>query len=86
MMTEFLLTLNSKQFKAFGKQTVSKNNSFPNVHLYIRRITWGKFTNCGQTCIAPDYILCEPSIQDRIVEEIQNTLQVCIFIYLFILY
>ncbi|XP_048017040.1 aldehyde dehydrogenase family 3 member A2 [Megalobrama amblycephala] len=40
-----------------------------------RRITWGKFANCGQTCIAPDYILCEPSIQDRIVEEIQNTLQ-----------
>ncbi|CAB1349330.1 unnamed protein product, partial [Coregonus sp. 'balchen'] len=22
-----------------------------------RRITWGKFVNCGQTCIAPDYIL-----------------------------
>uniref|UniRef100_A0A672L0J1 Aldehyde dehydrogenase 3 family, member A1 n=1 Tax=Sinocyclocheilus grahami TaxID=75366 RepID=A0A672L0J1_SINGR len=31
-----------------------------------RRITWGKFANCGQMCIAPDYILCEPSIQDRI--------------------
>ncbi|XP_051966376.1 aldehyde dehydrogenase family 3 member A2 [Xyrauchen texanus] len=40
-----------------------------------RRITWGKFANCGQTCIAPDYILCEPSIQDRIVEEIRNTLR-----------
>uniref|UniRef100_A0A672L0T7 Aldehyde dehydrogenase n=1 Tax=Sinocyclocheilus grahami TaxID=75366 RepID=A0A672L0T7_SINGR len=39
-----------------------------------RRITWGKFANCGQMCIAPDYILCEPSIQDRIVEEIQKTL------------
>ncbi|XP_068766626.1 aldehyde dehydrogenase family 3 member A2 [Struthio camelus] len=23
-----------------------------------RRITWGKYMNCGQTCIAPDYILC----------------------------
>ncbi|KAK7156346.1 hypothetical protein R3I94_006431 [Phoxinus phoxinus] len=40
-----------------------------------RRITWGKFANCGQTCLAPDYILCEPSIQDRIVKEIQKTLQ-----------
>ncbi|XP_036379653.1 aldehyde dehydrogenase, dimeric NADP-preferring-like [Megalops cyprinoides] len=39
-----------------------------------RRITWGKFTNCGQTCIAPDYILCEPSIQDRVIEEIRHTL------------
>ncbi|XP_057207153.1 aldehyde dehydrogenase family 3 member A2 isoform X1 [Triplophysa rosa] len=40
-----------------------------------RRITWGKFANCGQTCIAPDYILCEASIQDRIIEEIRNTLR-----------
>nr|XP_055052322.1 aldehyde dehydrogenase, dimeric NADP-preferring [Misgurnus anguillicaudatus] len=40
-----------------------------------RRITWGKFMNSGQSCIAPDYILCEPSIQDRIIEEIRNTLR-----------
>ncbi|KAG9340548.1 hypothetical protein JZ751_021370, partial [Albula glossodonta] len=40
-----------------------------------RRITWGKFTNCGQTCIAPDYILCEPSVQQRVVEEIRRALQ-----------
>uniref|UniRef100_A0A4W5PMF9 Aldehyde dehydrogenase 3 family, member A1 n=1 Tax=Hucho hucho TaxID=62062 RepID=A0A4W5PMF9_9TELE len=39
-----------------------------------QRITWGKFVNCGQTCIAPDYILCEPSIQNRVVEGIRQTL------------
>ncbi|XP_072548173.1 aldehyde dehydrogenase, dimeric NADP-preferring isoform X1 [Salminus brasiliensis] len=39
-----------------------------------RRITWGKFANCGQTCIAPDYILCHPSIQNRVIEEIRLTL------------
>uniref|UniRef100_A0AAY4DGR0 Aldehyde dehydrogenase n=1 Tax=Denticeps clupeoides TaxID=299321 RepID=A0AAY4DGR0_9TELE len=39
-----------------------------------RRITWGKFVNCGQTCIAPDYILCEPGIQQRVIEGIQQTL------------
>ncbi|XP_048839181.1 aldehyde dehydrogenase family 3 member A2-like [Brienomyrus brachyistius] len=37
-----------------------------------RRIAWGKFTNCGQTCIAPDYVLCDPSIQDRVIEEIKK--------------
>ncbi|CAB1325140.1 unnamed protein product [Coregonus sp. 'balchen'] len=42
-----------------------------------RRITWGKFFNVGQTCIAPDYILCDPSIQNKVVEGIRNTLQVC---------
>ncbi|XP_067101911.1 aldehyde dehydrogenase family 3 member A2-like [Osmerus mordax] len=40
-----------------------------------RRVTWGKFVNCGQTCIAPDYILCEPSIQNRVVEEIRKNIK-----------
>uniref|UniRef100_A0A4W5PJZ4 Aldehyde dehydrogenase n=1 Tax=Hucho hucho TaxID=62062 RepID=A0A4W5PJZ4_9TELE len=49
----------------------------PPLHSYSSiavRITWGKFVNCGQTCIAPDYILCEPSIQNRVVEGIRQTL------------
>lgn len=40
------------------------------------RITWGKFVNCGQTCIAPDYVLCEPSIQGRVIEEITKNVKV----------
>ena len=28
-----------------------------NIDLAARRIIWGKFINCGQTCVAPDYIL-----------------------------
>ncbi|XP_030636842.1 aldehyde dehydrogenase family 3 member A2b [Chanos chanos] len=40
-----------------------------------RRIAWGKYTNCGQTCIAPDYILCDPSIQDRVIEEIKKSVK-----------
>ncbi|XP_035289462.1 aldehyde dehydrogenase, dimeric NADP-preferring-like [Anguilla anguilla] len=44
------------------------------ITIACRRVTWGKFANCGQTCIAPDYVLCEASIQDRVVEEIGRTL------------
>ncbi|NWH77073.1 AL3A2 dehydrogenase, partial [Piaya cayana] len=40
-----------------------------------RRITWGKYMNCGQTCIAPDYILCDPSIQSQVVDNIKATLK-----------
>ncbi|NP_001315147.1 aldehyde dehydrogenase family 3 member A2b isoform X1 [Danio rerio] len=40
-----------------------------------RRIAWGKYSNCGQTCIAPDYILCDPSIQDRVIEEIKKNIK-----------
>lgn len=40
-----------------------------------RRITWGKYLNCGQTCIAPDYVLCEPSLQNQIVQKIKETVK-----------
>uniref|UniRef100_A0A8C6SV01 Aldehyde dehydrogenase n=1 Tax=Neogobius melanostomus TaxID=47308 RepID=A0A8C6SV01_9GOBI len=42
------------------------------ITIACRRIAWGKYTNCGQTCIAPDYILCETSIQDRVIAEIKK--------------
>uniref|UniRef100_A0A3B4VKB0 Aldehyde dehydrogenase n=1 Tax=Seriola dumerili TaxID=41447 RepID=A0A3B4VKB0_SERDU len=45
-----------------------------NIRTACRRITWGKFVNCGQTCIAPDFILCEPSIQGQVVDRIRQTL------------
>uniref|UniRef100_A0A670KM27 Aldehyde dehydrogenase n=1 Tax=Podarcis muralis TaxID=64176 RepID=A0A670KM27_PODMU len=45
------------------------------IDMACRRITWGKFMNCGQTCIAPDYILCDPSIQNQIVETVKKTLK-----------
>ncbi|XP_061682732.1 aldehyde dehydrogenase family 3 member A2-like isoform X2 [Syngnathoides biaculeatus] len=44
------------------------------IRVACRRITWGKFANCGQTCIAPDYILCEPCVQGCVVECIRQTL------------
>uniref|UniRef100_A0A3B4HCU6 Aldehyde dehydrogenase n=1 Tax=Pundamilia nyererei TaxID=303518 RepID=A0A3B4HCU6_9CICH len=43
-----------------------------NIRVACRRITWGKFINCGQTCIAPDYILCEPCIQDYLSAPFQE--------------
>lgn len=33
-----------------------------------QRVVFGKFLNVGQTCIAPDYILCEEEVHDRFVE------------------
>ncbi|KAM6175215.1 aldehyde dehydrogenase family 3 member A2 isoform 1-T1 [Erethizon dorsatum] len=43
--------------------------------IVCRRITWGKWMNCGQTCIAPDYILCEASLQNQIVQKIKETVK-----------
>ena len=38
--------------------------------LAAKRIVFGKYLNCGQTCVAPDYILCHHSVKDALVREI----------------
>jgi len=35
-----------------------------------RRIVWGKFTNLGQTCIAPDFLIVHDSIRDELMRQI----------------
>ncbi|MGQ8365006.1 aldehyde dehydrogenase family protein [Glaciecola sp. 1036] len=39
------------------------------------RIVWGKFMNAGQTCIAPDYILVEPSIKQQLIDELIKAIE-----------
>ena len=38
------------------------------IPLAARRIVFGKFLNCGQTCVAPDYVLCEEAVRGRFVD------------------
>ncbi len=40
-----------------------------------RRITWGRFLNCGQTCIAPDYVLCSKETEATLIPAIAATLK-----------
>lgn len=40
--------------------------------LAVNRIVWGKFLNAGQTCIAPDYVLVDPTIKDVFLEKLKN--------------
>ncbi len=39
------------------------------IKLAAKRITFGKFTNAGQTCIAPDYLLVHESIKEELLRE-----------------
>jgi aldehyde dehydrogenase (NAD+) len=32
------------------------------------KLIWGKFLNCGQTCIAPDYLLVDEMVEERLLE------------------
>ena len=36
------------------------------IALAARRIVFGKFLNCGQTCVAPDYILCHKAVKQKL--------------------
>jgi len=38
------------------------------------RIAWGKFINCGQTCIAPDYVLVERSVEKPLLDALTATI------------
>ncbi|XP_037712681.1 aldehyde dehydrogenase, dimeric NADP-preferring isoform X1 [Drosophila subpulchrella] len=41
----------------------------------VKRILWGKLINCGQTCIAPDYILCSKEVQEKFIAEAKDVLK-----------
>ncbi|WP_413174588.1 aldehyde dehydrogenase [Anabaena azotica] len=46
-----------------------------NLEHTIKRITWGKFINAGQTCIAPDYLLVNKKIKPDLVNGLKKCLQ-----------
>ncbi|KAJ8937917.1 hypothetical protein NQ314_011659 [Rhamnusium bicolor] len=39
-----------------------------------RRIVWGKFLNAGQTCVAPDYLLCTKNVQAKFLQEAKKVI------------
>ncbi|XP_058987143.1 aldehyde dehydrogenase, dimeric NADP-preferring isoform X2 [Musca domestica] len=41
----------------------------------VKRILWGKLINCGQTCIAPDYVLCSKEIEVEFIKEAKEILK-----------
>lgn len=42
------------------------------IDLAAKRIVFGKYLNCGQTCVAPDYILCDASIRDELIDALRK--------------
>uniref|UniRef100_H2ZL87 Aldehyde dehydrogenase n=1 Tax=Ciona savignyi TaxID=51511 RepID=H2ZL87_CIOSA len=43
--------------------------------LVAKRVVWGKFLNLGQTCTAPDYILCHNNVVDSLIDELRKTVE-----------
>ena len=43
-----------------------------NIKVSARRIAWGKFMNCGQICMAPDYVLVHKSQYEALVHALKQ--------------
>ncbi|NWH80560.1 AL3B1 dehydrogenase, partial [Piaya cayana] len=39
-----------------------------------RRVAWGRFFNAGQTCVAPDYVLCSLEMRDKLLPALREAI------------
>ena len=46
-----------------------------NIPLTARRLVFGKYLNCGQTCVAPDYVLVEKSVKEKLLTCIKEEIR-----------
>ncbi|MCD8309447.1 MAG: aldehyde dehydrogenase, partial [Clostridia bacterium] len=46
-------------------------DSTAKIKLAAKRIAFGKFLNCGQTCVAPDYVLVHESVEDEFLKALK---------------
>lgn len=55
-----------------GKSPMFVDETF-NTNWGIKRMVWGKFTNAGQTCVAPDYVLVDKKVKQKFVDAFIKT-------------
>ncbi len=46
-----------------------------NIKESAKRLTWAKFLNAGQTCIAPDYLMVDESVKDEFLSQLKYHLK-----------
>lgn len=49
-------------------------DSDAHIKVAARRIAWGKFLNCGQTCVAPDYLFVHRSVKEPLLYELKTVI------------
>ena len=59
-----------------GKSPLIICEDIPEMKAMCNRIIWGKSINAGQTCVAPDYVLCHEKNAEEVLREMKNSLEV----------
>lgn len=49
-------------------------DSSASVSFAAKKIAMAKFVNSGQTCVAPDYVLCHYSVADKLISELKKAI------------
>jgi aldehyde dehydrogenase (NAD+) len=65
--------LSSVTLELGGKSPTIVDRS-ADLKMATRSILWGKYTNAGQTCIAPDYVYVDESIKDAFLAECKTAI------------
>ena len=50
-------------------------DSTANLKTAAKKIMWGKFMNCGQICVSPDYALVDETVKDAFIKECKTWLK-----------
>lgn len=46
-----------------------------NLWVAAKRVVFGKYLNCGQTCVAPDYVLIDEAVNDKFIELVKKAIR-----------
>ena len=46
-----------------------------NIDLAAQKIAWGKFSNAGQTCVAPDYVVVHKNVKTQLINSLKQCLE-----------
>ncbi|MBS1775449.1 MAG: aldehyde dehydrogenase family protein [Bacteroidetes bacterium] len=69
----------SKQLTPVTLELGGKNPTFvfadSPIKMTAKRLVWAKFLNAGQTCVAPDYVLVESSIEQSFLQAMKDEIE-----------
>ncbi|KAI8905012.1 Aldehyde/histidinol dehydrogenase [Gorgonomyces haynaldii] len=74
IMQQAAKTLTPVILELGGKSPVIVDENV-DIQVSAKRVMWGKITNCGQTCIAPDYILVHKKVAKQYVEALKASVK-----------
>jgi aldehyde dehydrogenase (NAD+) len=57
-----------------GGKSPSIVDASADIAVTAKRIAWAKFFNNGQTCIAPDYVLVQQSVEQQLLSELKKAI------------